>query len=191
MNENSRCSILFHLLVPGGKWQIDISSPVSSASFCNSSFPKTYSGSVTTTGVGGDQQLACSGIRLPPHRLPPSPDALRGKRGGIVIDAHADPSRVARHVIDSIGRRAPQFGNYEIVHSHLFGISLRTYLPPVIFEVADQFFLLRVYRNHRLPAGLKFPDRVVDVVELRVPVGMLTAFQRLAVGLQAVVHLMQ
>jgi hypothetical protein len=28
MKEKSRCSILFHLLVPGGKWQIEISSPV-------------------------------------------------------------------------------------------------------------------------------------------------------------------
>src|SRR5215475_11950350 len=31
-NENRRCSILFHLLVPGGKWQMEISNPVSSAS---------------------------------------------------------------------------------------------------------------------------------------------------------------
>ena len=38
MKENRRCSILFHLLVPGGKWQTEISSPVSSASFCNSHF---------------------------------------------------------------------------------------------------------------------------------------------------------
>ena len=29
--ENSRCSTLFHLEVPGGKWQQVISSPVSSA----------------------------------------------------------------------------------------------------------------------------------------------------------------
>ena len=32
MWQNSRCSILFHLLVPGGKWQIVISSPDSAAS---------------------------------------------------------------------------------------------------------------------------------------------------------------
>jgi hypothetical protein len=38
MNENNRCSILFHLLVPGGKWQTSISSSVSSASFCSSTF---------------------------------------------------------------------------------------------------------------------------------------------------------
>jgi len=31
MWENSRCSILFHLEVPGGKWHTVISSPVSAA----------------------------------------------------------------------------------------------------------------------------------------------------------------
>ena len=33
MKENSRCSILFHLLVPGGKWQTVIGSLISLASF--------------------------------------------------------------------------------------------------------------------------------------------------------------
>ena len=38
MWENSRCSILFHLEVPGGKWQQVISSPVSTASAASSAF---------------------------------------------------------------------------------------------------------------------------------------------------------
>src|ERR1035441_6028040 len=38
MNENNRCSTLFHLLVPGGKGQTEIERPVSSANFCNSNF---------------------------------------------------------------------------------------------------------------------------------------------------------
>jgi hypothetical protein len=38
MNENSRCSILFHVLVPGGKWQTEISIPSSFASCCSSTF---------------------------------------------------------------------------------------------------------------------------------------------------------
>jgi hypothetical protein len=42
--ENSRCSILFHLLVPGGKWQTVISKPVSAAKAASSAF-QTGSGS--------------------------------------------------------------------------------------------------------------------------------------------------
>src|SRR5579863_8483592 len=38
MWENSRCSILFHFDVPGGKWQTVISSPVCSARAASSAF---------------------------------------------------------------------------------------------------------------------------------------------------------
>src|SRR5215831_3356554 len=38
MKENKRCSILFHLLVPGGKWQTEISRPASSVNCCSSHF---------------------------------------------------------------------------------------------------------------------------------------------------------
>lgn len=44
MNENRRCSILFHLRVPGGKWQTRMSKPVSWASRLSSSFHKRKSG---------------------------------------------------------------------------------------------------------------------------------------------------
>ncbi len=38
MKEDNRCSILFHLLVPGGKWQTEMERPVLSASVCSSTF---------------------------------------------------------------------------------------------------------------------------------------------------------
>src|SRR6266446_7053623 len=38
MKEKSRCSILFHLLVPGGRWLTTMSRPSWLASFCNSRF---------------------------------------------------------------------------------------------------------------------------------------------------------
>jgi hypothetical protein len=38
MWENSRCSILFHFDVPGGKWQTVISSPVPAARAASSAF---------------------------------------------------------------------------------------------------------------------------------------------------------
>jgi len=36
--ENSRCSILFHLLVPGGRWHTVIPRPVSAAKWASSIF---------------------------------------------------------------------------------------------------------------------------------------------------------
>src|SRR5262249_39314854 len=38
MWQNSRCSILFHLLVPGGKWHTLNANPSSSASPCSATF---------------------------------------------------------------------------------------------------------------------------------------------------------
>ena len=38
VKKKSRCLMLFHLLVPGGKWQTSMDSVVASASYCNSSF---------------------------------------------------------------------------------------------------------------------------------------------------------
>src|SRR2546421_3719137 len=38
MKEKRRCSILFHLLVPGGRWLTTMSRPSSLASFCSSRF---------------------------------------------------------------------------------------------------------------------------------------------------------
>ena len=42
MWQNSRCSILFHLLVPGGKWHTVISSPVSAARTASWSFQSRH-----------------------------------------------------------------------------------------------------------------------------------------------------
>ena len=42
MWQNSRCSILFHLLVPGGKWHTVIASPVSAASAASWSFQSRH-----------------------------------------------------------------------------------------------------------------------------------------------------
>src|ERR1039457_1369670 len=61
----------------------------------------------------------------------------------------------------------------------------------MVLEVAYQFFLLRIYGNHRLTVRLKFPDLAADMLKLRIPIRVRRSFQRLAIGLQAVVHRMQ
>lgn len=58
-------------------------------------------------------------------------------------------------------------------------------------EGANEFLLLRIDRDHRLAARLKVGDRRGDVLELRVAVGMFVSLTRLAVALQAVVHVAQ
>src|SRR5215212_3347448 len=64
-------------------------------------------------------------------------------------------------------------------------------LAPAVLKVAEQLLLLGVDRDHRLAVPERRRDRLVDVLELRVAVGMLAALARLGVGLQAVAQLAQ
>ena len=61
MWENSRCSILFHFEVPGGKWQTVISSPVSSGEGGQLGLPRPGPVAVGPAGVRGDQQPPACG----------------------------------------------------------------------------------------------------------------------------------
>src|SRR5450759_2209659 len=58
---------------------------------------------VTTAGIRRDEQLPGFGIRLTAHRFPPTPNGLGGKCCCIMIHAHANPSRVLRHIVNAIG----------------------------------------------------------------------------------------
>src|SRR5258708_33488672 len=83
MNENSRCSILFHLLVPGGKWQTEISSPISSASFCSSHFHSlTRAPLLPPESAVIKTSVPCGQLREPLPRPPP----------GIVSPPNAPPA---------------------------------------------------------------------------------------------------
>jgi hypothetical protein len=56
---------------------------------------------------------------------------------------------------------------------------------PLFYEVSNEFFLLGVYRNHRLIRRQGFAHAFVDMMELRVTVRALAAFQGLTVALKA------
>jgi len=78
--ENSLCSILFYLLVPGGRWQTVIRRPVSAANFANSIFQAPDPGSVGTTAVGADQQPVSVGMAVLADGVPRLYDAHGDRR---------------------------------------------------------------------------------------------------------------
>ena len=103
-----------------------------------------------------------------------------------MIHSDANPAAVPPQIIDAVGGHLPQLLAREIVDANLFRFSFRPPFLPVILEFAHQFFLLRVHRYHRLTLQQMLPHPLIDVFKLGVAVGMLPAFQRLAVRLQAV-----
>jgi hypothetical protein len=108
-----------------------------------------------------------------------------------VIDPDIDPTHVVQAIVDAIRGRLTEFRDHQVVDPYRFGITLGAQFASAILEVANQFLLLGIHRNDRLPVALVGLDLGIDVHELGVPVWMRRAFAGLAVGLQAVTQVLQ
>src|SRR5271165_56411 len=147
--------------------------------------PQAHTRAVAAAAIGVDQQPRGDRVAFGAEFIPPATDALDGKGGGIVADAEIDPSDVVGNVIDAVGHRLAQTRDREIVHPDRLRLTLRSQLPPAILEVSDKLLLLCVDRDHWLAGSLERLHLGVDVLELRVTIGMADAFACLAVRLQA------
>jgi hypothetical protein len=70
------------------------------------------------------------------------------------------------------------------VHAHFLGPALAPQFPAAVLEIADQLLLFGVDGDGRLPAPPEALDDVIDVLELRIAIGMLVPFAGLGVGLR-------
>src|SRR5450756_2806096 len=148
--------------------------------------PEPAATAVAATTVGRDQEPTGVAIPLGAHLPPPTPNRFHGETGRIVVDAHAHPALVRGQVVDAIGNGLPEFGLQEVVDLDLLRPARRTPLASAVLERPDQLLLLRIDRDHRLPAVLKRPHGPADVQELGVAVRVRGALHGLAVALQAV-----
>ena len=108
---------------------------------------------VAAAGVGGDVERVGRRVRLPSHHRPPLANRRDGEGRRVVVAADADPGFVARHVVDAVRNRLADRVAGKVVDAHPLGLAGRLPLAPAILEIADQFLLLRVDRDHRLPAS--------------------------------------
>src|SRR6266704_6729277 len=149
MNEKSRCSILFHLLVPGGRWLTVMSRPSWLASFCNSRFHSRTREPLLPPPPGlrrgrrgGDEQSGRLGIARPTDGEPPLADAVDGERGRVMVNADTDPTRIGGEVVDPVRHRAAELLDQEVMNTDLFRVALGAIVAPVVAEIADQFLFL-------------------------------------------------
>ena len=191
MWQNSRCSILFHLLVPGGKWQTVTSSPVSAARTASWSFQRRAHLAVGAAGVAGDQQPPRPPVAEAALGPPPQPQRVHGERGGVAAGADGHEAPVRRDVVDAVRDDLPELLVGEVVVADLHRVPGGPPGPPGPGKRADQLLLLRVRRHHRVPGGGELRDHRVDVPELRVPVRVLPPLQHPRHPLQAVAVLPQ
>src|SRR5690606_19835441 len=106
--------------------------------------PQPRAVAVAATRIGGDEQLRRVGIDVPTHAVPPAANRLNGELGGVVIDAHIDPSLVARDVVDTVRDHFAELSIDEVVGAYGLRVALRLPLSAVVVEIADQLLLLGV-----------------------------------------------
>src|SRR5262245_65491344 len=106
-------------------------------------------------------------------------------------EAYPDPSTIGRKVIDPVGNGLAQVCVNEVLLAHLFWLPLGLVFAPAIGEVPDQFLLLRIDGDDRLPPTLKRLDLLIDVLKLRIAIGVGCPLLRLARALQTVTQPLQ
>lgn len=137
---------------------------------------------VAAAGIGQDQEPTAFRIVLFPLCVPPVVNRIRGKLGGVGRSAHIHQAVIASDVIDAVGG-GDTFGILsKVVCVHLDGAC-----PPstaVVFERADQLFLLGVDADHGIARLQERFLLLLKVVELPVAVRVRGAGEALAVRLQ-------
>ena len=146
---------------------------------------------IAAARVGRYQQPSGARVERLPHAAPPTPDALDGKSSRIVVRPHTDPGLVLGDIVHPIRTDPAQIRNQEVMHQHLLRRSLGTQLPPTVLEGPHQFLLLRVHGDHRLSQGELQLHRPVQVLKLGVAVRVFRPRQGLAIGLQAIAHVVE
>src|SRR5262249_12643924 len=122
---------------------------------------------------------------------PPAADRLRGKLCRVMVNPDTDPASVVCQVRDPVGNGVSQLLVLEVIHSHFDRLPARPPLAPALLEIAYQFALFRVDRDHWLSSALEGQHLVVDLLKLSVTIRVLTTFFGLSIGLQAIVQLVQ
>ncbi len=84
MKLKRRCSILFHLLVPGGMSPTVMTRPIVAASLASSTLKARERVAVRPAGIGGDHEPGGLGIAGLAHPLPPPGDGGYGEGRGVV-----------------------------------------------------------------------------------------------------------
>src|SRR5215831_18114738 len=107
-----------------------------------------------------------------------------------MVLADVDPAHVALDVVDAVGDRLALLAD-EVVDVHRHRFAPGPPLPAPVLELADQLLLLAVHRDHRQASIAELAGLLVEVVELGVAVGMLSALHGLDVGLEAVALFLQ
>src|SRR5450759_2249064 len=153
--------------------------------------PQTNPRAIATTAICCNYQLLGIGIERFSHYQPPSTNRGHGKACRIVIRTDTDPASIVGQVIDTIGVGSSQLFIHKVIHVDLLWISLWTPFLPTVLELPDQFFLLGINRNYRLPSTHRFFCSGVYILKLCVAIRVVSSFKCFTIALQTISELFQ
>ena len=116
-------------------------------------FPGASTATITTAGIGKDEQLSAAVVAIGAVALPPTGDGVDGEGGGVMRDADEDRASVGEQIIDTVRDRDADSIGTEIVviDAHRRAVPLDA----VVFEIADQFSLFGIDADDGKPLALK------------------------------------
>src|SRR5262245_29433327 len=125
-------------------------------------------------------------IDLVTHVRPPPPQGLSRKFGRVMINPDTHPALVRDQVINPVGNHLAQLLIAEVVHVDAFGPPTQLPFTATVAEWPDEFLFLGIHRHDRLALPVERFDPPADVLKLRNPIRMVTAFESLPSGLEAI-----
>ena len=123
MKLNRRCSIRFHLLVPGRVVADADRDAQLVGQLLQLKLPQPGPITVAATAVGGDEDFTRRTVTLLAQVLPPAAQTVHRKLGGVGTDSHAHPCLVVSHIVDPV-RGDPTQLALEVVSLHRLRIAL-------------------------------------------------------------------
>src|SRR5213593_1760371 len=154
-------------------------------------FPKPQSPAITPPTVGSDQNRSRIRRESSTFMAPPSPNGRNGKRSSVMIGSDIDKTGVAANVVNAIWISTRNLGPWKVVTANLNGVFCRKPLLASVVVIADEFFLLGIYRNHRTSLGQACFHCGIDVPKLRVAVRMASPLLGLPIALQTIVEIVK
>ena len=149
-------------------------------------FPGAGTATITTAGIGKDEQLSTVAVAVGAVALPPAGDGVGGEGSRVMRDADEDRTSVGEQVVDTVrDRDADSIGTeIVIIDAHWGAIPLDT----VVFEIADQFAFFRIDADDGKSLTLKAGTQRRDVTELLVAVGARVGGNGLAIHAEGKIH---
>src|SRR5215469_5474831 len=147
-------------------------------------FPEPIARPVRATTISHDQEFCTGWIQFAANALPPPSDALDRKLGGLMVNPHVDEAAILQQIIDPIGDRFAISDGEVIIDVDRRLLPAGLPFSSAVLEIPDEFFLLTIDGNDRLPLGFKSFARAIDVLKLGIPVGMRGALNPLLVGFE-------